>query len=102
MNAYISAKHLRSLGARVSAARDKIRVEALVGVLTPELKAALEENKPALLELLRPFSPPVIPGPHGEAPLNYRFAPFSGEWVYEPDWWTYLAPARDRCEERFP
>ncbi|MGI6400429.1 MAG: hypothetical protein ACOX13_08870 [Bacillota bacterium] len=31
---------------------------------------------------------PVILGPHGEDPLDYRLDPLTGEWVYEPGWWN--------------
>ena len=72
MTAKAVLRHLRSFGARVSVVGDKIHVEAPVGILTPDLKAALAENKPALLKLLRPFSAPVVLGSDGEDPLNYR------------------------------
>ena len=31
---------------------------------------------------------PVILGPHGQDPLDYRLDPLTGEWVYEPGWWN--------------
>ena len=102
MTAKAILKHLRSLGAGISVVEGRIRVEAPTGVLTPELKAALAENKPALLELLLAFTTPVILGSNGEDPLNYRFDPFTGEWVYEPDWWKYPAQKRELCKGRTP
>ena len=89
MTAKAVLKHLRSLGARVSVVGDKIHVEAPVGILTPDLKAALAENKPALLKLLRPFSSPVLLGSDGQDPLDYRFNPLTGAWTNEPNWWTH-------------
>ena len=91
-------KHLRYFWARVSVVGDKIHVEAPVGILTPDLKAALAENKPALLKLLRPFSAPVVLGSDGEDPLNYRLDSLTGEWVYEPDWWKHLAQKKELCK----
>jgi len=66
---------------------DKIRIDAPTGVLTPELKATLIKNKPEIIRLLRRFTPPVIIGPNGEDPLNYKRDPLTGEWIYERDWW---------------
>ncbi len=100
MTAKAVLKHLRSFGARVSVVGDRIHVEAPVGILTPDLKAALAENKPALLKLLRPFSAPVVLGSDGEDPLDYRFNPLTGAWTNEPNWWTHPAQAREICKER--
>lgn len=63
MTAEAILERLRSLGASVSLAGDKLRVEAPAGVLTPDLKAALIEHKAELVRLLRPvvndLPPPV-------------------------------------------
>lgn len=44
---------LTALGATVQAVEDRLRIEAPMGALTPELRTALAEQKPALLMLLR-------------------------------------------------
>ena len=44
----------RALGATVQAVEDRLRIQAPPGALTPELRSALAEQKPALLNLLRP------------------------------------------------
>ncbi len=45
---------LTALGATVQAVEDRLRIQAPPGALTPELRSALAEQKPALLDLLRP------------------------------------------------
>lgn len=49
---------LSAIGATVQAVEDRLRIEAPRGALTPELRAALAEQKPALLSLLR--EPPRV------------------------------------------
>lgn len=102
MTAEAILERLRSLGARLSVAGDKLRVEAPTGVLTPELRRELIEHKAELLRLLRPFTPPVLPGPHGEDPLDFRRDPLTGAWVHEPSWWRRPAQASVTREARAP
>ena len=45
---------LTALGATMEAVEDRLRIEAPPGALTPELRSGLAEQKPALLDLLRP------------------------------------------------
>ena len=90
---------LRSLGASVSLAGNKLRVEAPAGVLTPDLRQELIEHKAELVRLLRPYSPPVLPGPD---PLDYRRDPLTGAWLHDPGWWRGPAQAPEIHEERAP
>lgn len=60
------------------------------GPLTDDLRQAIREHKAALLELLRPYSPPVVLGPHGEDPLDFRRDPLTGAWLHDPGWWRGL------------
>ena len=53
MTAAALLQSLCSLGVQLSASGDRLRFRAPVGVLTPELRAALVEQKPALLAALR-------------------------------------------------
>jgi hypothetical protein len=53
------------LGVKLTVANGKLRVDAPIGVLTEELKAALAENKAGLLALLR--GPPPCPDPSAPA-----------------------------------
>ena len=58
---------LAGRGVEITATGDRLHVDAAKGVLTPELRVALVEHKPALLELLcRPDDPP--PQPAAEPP----------------------------------
>ena len=41
-----------------------------------------------------PFEMPVVFGPYGEDPLNYRRNIETGEWEYAPDWWRGIKPRR--------
>jgi hypothetical protein len=84
--AEVILKHLHSLGAIMSVEADRLRIDAPTGVLTPEVKAALIENKSEIIGLLQVFTPPVIREPNGEDPLDYRFDLLTGEWRHEPDW----------------
>lgn len=61
---------LRARGAVLSVRGDRIRVEAPPEVVTPELRAALVEHKPALLRLLSDTDRPGTPPP----PAAFRFA----------------------------
>jgi hypothetical protein len=49
---------LASMGATVRVVEDRLRIEAPPGALTPDLRAALASEKPALLALLR--QPPRV------------------------------------------
>jgi hypothetical protein len=87
MTAKAVLNHLRSLGVRVSVEGDRLRIDAPAGVLTPEVKAVIAENRAELIRLLQGNMSPVVLGPNGEDPLDYRHDPLTGEWVYERDWW---------------
>jgi amino acid adenylation domain-containing protein len=58
-------KHLGSLGISLSAEDGKLRVRSVPGRLTAELKSAILEHKPALLEILTreamPVDAPIVP-----------------------------------------
>jgi hypothetical protein len=45
-------RRLWDLGVRLSAVEGRLRVDAPVGVVTPEIRAALAEHKPAILAIL--------------------------------------------------
>jgi hypothetical protein len=49
---------LAALGVTVYAVEDRLRIKAPAGTLTPELRSALADQKPALLGLLR--EPPRV------------------------------------------
>lgn len=90
---------LRALGVDLRADGDALRYRAPAGVLTPELRQELIEHKEELLELLRPATlpagcavrfvgpSPVILGPHGENPIDFRFDVDKQAWVHDPGWW---------------
>ncbi|HHY33920.1 MAG: hypothetical protein GX492_05225 [Firmicutes bacterium] len=84
---------------RVPAGDSPARVEAPSRRLAPEAREATHEHKAALLELLRPYSPPVLPGPD---PLDYRRDPLTGAWLHDPGWWRGPAQVREIHEARAP
>ena len=90
---------LRQSGCLITIEGDSLRVQ---GPLTDDLRQATRQNKPALLTLLRAFTPPVILEPNGEDPLDYRLAPLTGEWRHEPDWWKNPAQPRETYKDRAP
>lgn len=53
MTAEVLLTELTRLGVTLTLAGDKLHVEATTGVLTPELKEALRQHKPALVAILR-------------------------------------------------
>jgi hypothetical protein len=53
------------LGVKLAAAEGRLRADAPRGVLTEELRAALAENKPAILAILA--GPPAAPDPRAPA-----------------------------------
>ncbi len=59
---------LRMLNATVFVDGDQLRINAVKGVVTPELREALARHKPALMALLR--EGPAQDGP-GRAPLSF-------------------------------
>ena len=67
----------RTLGVELWADGDRLRVRAPTGVMTPELRAELAENKTELLEILSAPDPgpqrsPIEPMPRGgELPLSF-------------------------------
>ena len=67
---------LTASGVTVEAVDDRLRIDAPQGTLTPELRSALVEQKPALLELLR------IPG--RPRPLHLLCAGCKGFFMHEP------------------
>lgn len=75
-------EELKMSGAHVEAVGDKLRCRAPVGVLTPELRQAMAEHKPALLRLL---SSPAADAP-SELPCpvcgasEWRDTPDGGRW----------------------
>ncbi len=103
---------LRALGVEVRAEGDKLRYRAPAGVLTPDLRQAIREHKAALLELLRPATPsppaactvrfvgpsPVVFGPRGVDPIDFRFDVDKQAWVHDPGWWRGPAQAREPRE----
>lgn len=74
---------LKLNGARVEVVGDKLRCRAPVGVLTPELRQAMAEQKAALLQLLTtsqtPASRPPAPCPRCGA-SDWRNTPDAGRW----------------------
>ena len=101
---------LTEAGYRVTVDGDSLRVR---GPLTDDLRQAIREHKAALLALLRPATPfppagctvrfvgpsPVILGPHGEDPIDFRFDPLAARWVHDPGWWRGPAQARETQKE---
>ena len=100
--AEVILKYLHSLGAIMSVEADRLRIDAPTGVLTPEVKAALIENKSEIIGLLQVFTPPVIREPNGEDPLDYRFDLLTGEWRHEPDWCKNPVRPRAIYKDRAP
>ena len=90
---------LTEAGCRMTVDGDFLRVR---GPLTDDLRQAIRENKAALLELLRPYSPPVVLGPHGEDPLDFRRDPLTGAWLHDPGWWRGPAQVCEIHEARAP
>lgn len=45
---------------------------------------------------------PVILGPHGEDPLDFRRDPLTGAWRHDPGWWRGPAQAPEIYEARAP
>ena len=72
---------LTALGATVQAVDDRLRIEAPAGALTPEIRSALTEQKPALLALLR--EPPRL------RPLHLLCAGCKGYFMHEPATFCY-------------
>jgi hypothetical protein len=87
---------LTKTGCRITVEGDALRVR---GPLTDDLRAAIRENKAALLELLRPFTPPVLARPD---PLDFRRDPLTGAWLHDPGWWRGPAQVREIHEPRAP
>lgn len=101
---------LTEAGCRVTVDGDSLRVR---GPLTDDLRAAIREHKAALLKLLRPATPsppagcavrfvgpsPVIRGPHGEDPIDFRRDVEKQAWVHDPGWWRRPAQARETRKE---
>ena len=80
---------LTALGATVRAVEDRLRIEAPSGALTPELRSALAEQKPALLALVR--DPPRV------RPLQLLCVGCQGYFMHEPATFCYWCRAkRDR------
>ena len=80
---------LTALGATVRAREDRLRIEAPSGALTPELRSALAEQKPALLDLLR--EPPQV------RPLHLLCAGCKSFFMHEPATLCYWCRSkRDR------
>lgn len=82
---------LKLCGARVEAVGDKLRCRAPVGVLTPDLRQAIAEQKAALLQLLTTPAPSArsVPDDHHdrlEPPCSicggtdWRNIPDAGRW----------------------
>jgi hypothetical protein len=76
---------LSARGVRMSAHRDKLRVEAPPGVLTPELRCALAAQKPHLLAILNTRTTVVA-----RARIDFRLASTPGN-----AWATALAAPGD-------
>jgi hypothetical protein len=80
---------LTALGATVQAVEDRLRIEAPPGALTPELRSALAEQKPALLTLLS--RPPRV------RPLHLLCAGCQSYFMHEPATFCYWCRSkRDR------
>ena len=87
---------LTALGATVRAVEDRLRIEAPPGALTPALRSALAEQKPALLTLLG--EPPRV------RPLHLLCAGCENYFMHEPATFCYWCrskrdrrPAGDPC-----
>ncbi len=52
MNTLDLLAELKRLNVKLSLAGDKLRLEAPAGILTPQLKQAIKQHKPALIALL--------------------------------------------------
>ena len=80
---------LTALGASVQAVEDRLRIEAPPGALTPALRCALAEQKPALLTLLRE--------PLQVRPLHLLCAGCESYFMHEPATFCYWCRSkRDR------
>lgn len=75
------------LGVNLKTDGVNIQVEAPSGVVTPEIRNALIKHKKELIRLLCPFKAPVVLGPNGEDPMNYKWDSVAGGWAYKKDWW---------------
>lgn len=95
MTAQAVLERLRSLGARVSLAGDKVRVEAPAGVLTDDLRRELIEHKAELVRLLRPA--PDLPPPACDRCggtlfwQSIAYGPWTCARCYPPDTWRVVA-----------
>jgi len=95
MTAEAILDRLRSLGARVSLAGDKLHVEAPAGVLTPDLRQELIEHKAELVRLLQPAPdlPPPVCDRCGGAVFwqSVAYGPWTCARCYPPDTWRIVA-----------
>ena len=89
---------LTALGATVEAVEDRLRIVVPQGALTPELRTALAEQKPALLSLLR--EPPRL------RPLHLLCAGCQNYFMHEPATFCYWCrskqdrrPAGEPCKD---
>lgn len=101
---------LTEAGYRVTVDGDSLRVR---GPLTDDLRQAILEHKAALLELLRPATPPlpagctvrfvgpspVLLGPHAEDPIDFRFDVDKQAWVHDPGWWKQITKQGGKADE---
>ena len=101
---------LMKAGCRIAVEGNSLRVR---GPLTDDLRQAIREHKAVLLELLRPATrlppagcavrfvgpSPVILGPRGEDPIDFRFDVDKQAWVHDPSWWRRPAQARETRKE---
>ena len=86
---------LTSVGATVQAVGDRLRIEAPPGALSPQLRSALAEQKPALLALLR--EPPRL------RPLHLLCAGCNSYFMHEPATLCYWCRSkRDRRPDGDP
>ncbi len=96
MNATSLISDLRARGVFLAAIGDRLRVDAPVGVVSPDLRAALAQHKPELVRLLsRPSDArrTALDGPYVETAHGY-LAPgdLPDEWR---DWYEERAAIRE-------
>lgn len=80
---------LTASGATIQAVEDRLRIEAPVGTLTPALRSALAEQKPALLSLLRQ--------PAGPRSVHLLCVECKSYFMHEPATLCYWCRSKRDC-----
>ncbi|NPV52639.1 MAG: hypothetical protein HPY71_03845 [Firmicutes bacterium] len=93
-------ERLRRLGVELSCNGDTLHVEASAGTVTEELLQELRAHKAEIIRFLLQDPPqsrvifvenvPVVLGPNGEDPLDFRFDTVRKAWVHDPGWWLSI------------